>query len=105
MGASAPHHYEYEFTTTRIVLLVVSIVLWLLFGVARTAREADEASFTVGYLLGTLGVALLVSWIVRSLYRLIRRRPVVSPAWTPGLFFGAAFVAFVNLVGASAPDS
>ena len=70
---------EYEFTTTRIVLLVVSIVLWLLLGVARSARAAEDASFTIGYLLGTLGVGLLVAWIVRSVYRMIRRRPVMSP--------------------------
>ena len=41
METSAQHHYEYEFTTTRIVLLIVSIVLWLLISLARTARAAE----------------------------------------------------------------
>ena len=97
---------EYEFTTPRIVFLVIAIVLWLLLGVAAMAREsADEPSHSVGYLLGSLFFPLLVSWVVRSLYRLIARRPVIHPAWTPGLFLGAVVIMVLSAAGNSAPPS
>jgi hypothetical protein len=93
---------EYEFTTPRIVLLVVAILLWLLLGVGAMARDDDgSGSYRFGLLLGSLIASLLLSWIVRSLYRLIRRRPVLSPAWTPGLFFGAVVVQILSAAGNS----
>jgi hypothetical protein len=104
METSAQHHYDYEFTTTRIVLLVVSIVLWLLLGVARAAGQSDSAGEAVGFLIGSLLFPLALSWIVRALYRLIRRRPVVQPAWTPGLFFGAAVLIMLANAGNAAPS-
>jgi uncharacterized BrkB/YihY/UPF0761 family membrane protein len=101
--SSAQH--EYEFTTPRIVLLVIAIVLWLLFGVAAMARDDDgSGSYRFGLLLGSLFVSLLLSWIVRSLYRLIRRRPVLYPAWTPGLFFGAVVIQILSAAGNSTPS-
>jgi hypothetical protein len=36
--------------------------------------------------------------------RLIRRRPVVRPAWTPGLFFGAVVVQILIAAGNSSPS-
>ena len=101
---SAARH-EYQFTTPRIVLLVVAIVLWLLLGVGAMARDDDgSGSYRFGLLLGSLFVSLLVAWIVRSLYRLIRRRPVIRPAWTPGLFFGAIVLQILSAAGNSAPS-
>ena len=91
---------DYEFTTAKIVLLVIGIVLWILFGVAAMARDDDgSAGNKVGLMLGSLFVSLLIAWIVRSVYRLIRRRPVLSPAWTPGLFFGAVVVQVLTAAG------
>lgn len=96
---------DYEFTTTKIVLLVIGIVLWVLFGLAAMARDDDgSASYKVGLLLGSLFISLLIAWIVRSVVRLIRRRPVVRPAWTPGLFFGAVVVQILIAAGNSSPS-
>jgi hypothetical protein len=93
---------DYEFTTTKIVLLVIGIVLWVLFGVAAMTRDDDgSGSYKLGLLLGSLFLSLLISWIVRSVYRLIRRRPVLSPAWTPGLFFGAVVIQVLTAAGNS----
>jgi hypothetical protein len=96
--------YHYEFTTTRIVLLVVGIVLWLLLGIARMAGQSDAAGEAVGYLIGSLLFPLAISWVIRAGYRLIRRRPVVQPAWTPGLFFGAAVLIMLANAGNAAPS-
>jgi hypothetical protein len=91
---------QYEFTTPRIVLIIVGIVLWLLCGVMAASAGAEEGgSYAFGAMLGAMGIGLLISWIVRCVYRLIRRRPVIYPAWTPGLFFGAAFVALLSAAG------
>ena len=103
MESTARH--EYEFTPPRIVLLVVAILLWLLLGVGAMARDDDgSGGYRFGLLLGSLFVSLLLSWIVRSIYRLIRRRPVLSPAWTPGLFFGAVVVQMLSAAGNSSPS-
>jgi hypothetical protein len=94
---------RYELTTPRIVLLVIAVVLWLLLGIGAMARDGDPSS-AVGYLLGNLFVTLVFSWIVRSLFRLTMRRPVIQPAWTPGLFLGAVVIQILVAAGNSAPD-
>jgi uncharacterized membrane protein len=95
---------RYEFTTSRIVAIVVAIVLWVLFSLGSAGRQ-DDPSTAFGALLGSLLVSLFVSWIVRSLYRLVRRRPVLRPAWTVGLFVGAGVVALLSAAGNAAPPS
>jgi hypothetical protein len=97
--------HQYEFTTPRVVWLVIGIVLWVLLSLSAAARENSDPSSSIGYLLGSLLISLFVAWIVRSLYRLARRRPVIQPAWTPGLFLGAALFQFLSVVGNSAPPS
>jgi len=80
-------------------------VLWLLLGFGAAARGADaDAGWFVGYLLGSLFFSLFISWVVRSLFRLVRRRPVIQPVWTPGLFLGAVLIQFLSAVGNSAPS-
>jgi hypothetical protein len=61
--------------------------------------DDGSGSYKVGLLLGSLLISLLIAWIVRSVYRLIGRRPVLSPAWTPGLFFGAVVVQVLTAAG------
>jgi len=98
METSAQRHYE--FTTPRIVLIIVAIVLWLLCGVMSATAGAEEgASYAFGAMLGAMFIGLLISWIVRSAFRLIMRRPVIYPTWTPGLFFGAAFISLLSAAG------
>jgi hypothetical protein len=94
---------QYEFTTPRIVFLVAAVVLWLLLGLGAMARDGDPSS-AVGYLLGNLFITLFMSWIVRSAFRLTLRRPVIQPAWTPGLFFGAVVIQILVAAGNSAPN-
>ena len=94
---------RYEYTNARIVSLVIAVVLWFLLGFAAMGRNATDGS-EVGYLLGSLFFALLISWVVRSLYRLVRRRRVLQPAWTPGLFWGAVVLELLSAIGNSAPD-
>jgi drug/metabolite transporter (DMT)-like permease len=101
---TAQQRPEYEFTTLRIVLLVIAITLWVLLAVAATARDADPET-TIGYFLGSLFFPLLVAWVVRSLFRLARRRPVVHPAWTPGLFVGAVVLMVLQAAGSATPPS
>jgi hypothetical protein len=66
-----------------------------------TRDDDGSGSYKLGLLLGSLFLSLLISWIVRSVYRLIRRRPVLSPAWTPGLFFGAVVIQVLTAAGNS----
>jgi hypothetical protein len=93
---------DYEFTTLRIVSLVIAVVLWVLLGFGAMARQ-DEPG--VGYFIGSLFAALLFSWIVRSLFRLIMRRPVIHPAWTAGLFVGAVIFQLLSAAGNAAPPA
>jgi drug/metabolite transporter (DMT)-like permease len=104
--SSAQQRSEYEFTTLRIVLLVITMTLWVLLALAATARDADSSAETsIGYFIGSLLFPLLIAWIVRSLYRMVRRRPVIHPAWTPGLFTGAVILMVLQAAGNSAPPS
>ncbi|MGH2762140.1 MAG: hypothetical protein ACRDLD_06120 [Thermoleophilaceae bacterium] len=77
-----------------MVRLDVAVGLWLLASVGRAVTAANDtsgsASRQVGAFLGALLVTLIVAFVVRGLVRLVRRRPVLSPAWTPNLFFAAA---------------
>ena len=87
-------------------LLVVAIVLWLLLAVSAVARASDKsAGYQLGAFLGALVVSFLFSWIVRSLYRLVRRRPVNDPMWTPGLFLGAAVFSLLSAAGEAGNDA
>jgi hypothetical protein len=101
---SSAQRPAYEFTTARIVILVIAIVLWLLLGVGAMARDDGDPGSAVGYLLGNLAITLFFSWVVRSLYRLTVRRPVIQPAWTPGLFIGAVVIQILIAAGNSTPN-
>jgi hypothetical protein len=95
---SAPR--EYEFTTARIVSLVIGVALWVLLGVGAMARDEDaDSSYRIGFLLGSLLMSLVFAWIVRSLARLILRRPVMQPAWTPSLFWIAVVFQLLSAAG------
>jgi hypothetical protein len=93
---------RYEYSTGRVFSLVVAIVLWFLLAFAAMGRDAPEGS-EAGYLIGSLVFPLLISWVVRSLFRLVRRRPVIQPAWTPGLFWGAVVLQLLSAIGNTAP--
>lgn len=87
-------------------LLVIAIVLWLLLAVSAVARASEKSTgYQVGAFLGALLVSFLFSWIVRSLFRLARRRPVNDPMWTPGLFLGAAIFSLLSAVGQAGNDA
>jgi hypothetical protein len=88
---------KYEFTMPRIVTVAIAIVLWLLLSVG-AGRQSDDPSGAVGAFLGSLLPSLVLSWAVR-------RRPVIQPAWTAGLFVGAATVALLSAAGNAAPPS
>jgi hypothetical protein len=94
---------RYEFTTLRIVLLVIGVVLWFLLAFGAATRESDGEA-VAGYLLGSLLLTLAVSWVIRTGFRFAWRRPVLEPAWTPGLFWGAALIQLLSAIGNAAPD-
>jgi len=75
-------------------LLFVAIATWLLASLGRAVTKASESSGgapeQAGVFMGTLVVGLVIVFVVRTVARLVRRRPILSPMWTPGLFFGAA---------------
>jgi hypothetical protein len=88
--------------TTASVLLVVAVVLWLILGVSAVGQASDETTtYRVGAFIGRLLGSLLFAWVIRSVYRLVRRRNVTRPAWTPSLFFGAALIELLAAAGAA----
>jgi len=90
-------------------LLYVAIGTWLLATVGRAVTAASEssgsASRQAGVFMGTLVTTLLVVFIVRSVVRLVRRRPILSPAWTPSLFFTAAGLSLLLLASTAGRES
>ncbi len=42
------------------------------------------------------GVSLLIAYVIRGMWRLITRRRVLAPGWTPGVFYGAAVISVVE---------
>jgi hypothetical protein len=90
-------------------LLVVSIVVWALLSVGRALSVAGEASGgapgQVGAFLGALLGTLLLAFLGRSVVRLLRRRPALSPLWTPSLFFTAAALSLLLLAATAGQGS
>jgi len=90
-------------------LLYVAIGTWLLATVGRAVTAASEssgsASRQVGVFIGTLFATLVLVLIVRGVVRLVRRRPILSPAWTPSLFFSAAGLSFLLLASTAGQES
>jgi hypothetical protein len=89
--------------------LLASIAVWALLSIGRGVSAANDASGTapaqagafVGAILGTL----LLAFLGRSVVRLLRRRAVLPPVWTPGLFFTAAGLSLLLLAASGGQGS
>jgi hypothetical protein len=74
-------------------------------GIVLPRLGSARSGYRVGAFLGALLVSFLFAWIVRSLFRLARRRPVNDPMWTPGLFLGAAIFSLLSAFGQAGNDA
>ena len=83
-------------------LLAVAIAAWLVLGAARTAALAaeDSGAHLAGAFVGGLLGALWLAWLVRSLVRRVRHRPVRTPGLSPSLFFIAAGLSLLTVASA-----
>lgn len=89
--------------------LFVAIGAWLVAGIGRAVTAAadssgpasEQAGAFVGHLIGTV----FIVFVVRSIIRLARRRPVLSPAWTPSLFVTAAVLSLLTIAGSAGQGS
>jgi hypothetical protein len=101
--ASVPHVDRSQDGSSR-PLLIVSIVVWALLCIGRALSAASDASGgaagQVGAFVGALLATLLLAFLGRSVVRLLRRRAVLSPLWTPSLFFIAAGLSLLLLAAA-----
>ena len=89
--------------------MLVSLAVWALLSVGRGLSAANEASGAapghVGAFLGAILGTLLLAFVGRSVVRLLRRRAVLSPLWTPSLFFAAAGLNLLLLAAAGGQGS
>lgn len=86
------------------VWLLISVGAWCLVSVGvalQTAQNASgSSSYKAGAFAGRLLGPLIFAFVIRGVLRLLARDPIVRPAWTPGLFLGAALISvFETLQG------
>jgi len=90
-------------------LLWVAVATWLLLSVGRAVTAASESagsgSRAAGAFIGGLLATVLLVFLVRSVARLVRRRPIFSPMWTPGLFFAAAGLSLLLLASTAGQEA
>jgi len=82
--------------------LSLAIAVWSLFSLGAALGAAETTPGTgaakAGAFTARLFTALILAYLIRAVWRLIRRRPVLAPAWTPALFYGAAVISLLETV-------
>lgn len=90
-------------------LLIAAIGAWLLANIGRAVVAASQSSGDgarqAGAFVGALIATLLIVFVGRCVVRLVRRQPILSPLWTPSLFFCAAGLSVLLLAAAAGQES
>lgn len=80
--------------------LSLAIAVWSLFSLGASLGAAEDTPGTgaakAGAFVGRLIGSLLFAFVIRAVWRLIRRRRILAPSWTPALFYGAAAISIIE---------
>jgi hypothetical protein len=82
--------------------LSLAIAVWSLCSLGAALGAAESTPGTgaakAGAFIARLFTALILAYLIRGAWRLIRRRPLLHPGWTPALFYGAAVISVLETV-------
>lgn len=80
--------------------LSLAIAVWSLFSLGSALGAAQSTpgpgAAKLGAFIARLFDSLVFAYLIRCVYRLIRRRRILRPGWTPALFYGAAVISVVE---------